>query len=311
MYMPIGIKSRNFLIRVILLFLPCLSFSGRAGAEWFADAKAGALYEDNLTRAFDDADRKKDTAFLSAVSAGYYYQLTGSDGLSLATDIKSSSYAKYSSLDNIFYGLSCALKHKIGMGTQVPWIRIYGSVSGNTYREGLKDSGIFGSGFHAGKQISPRGHVQAGYDYEKRNAKNPVFDQESSRGSVSAGYSLTKFAGLSLGYSYRYGDVAIYYAPIEEKKSAASSSAPPPPPLPYVISAGGKGLTQAKANVGSFDTLMTAENARATTHSFLLDISLALNRNFHVDFGFEHRETNAWGRNYPGNLLKAEIGYSY
>ena len=72
-----------------------LAHVAAAHAEWIVDAGGGMVYEDNLTRATRQADRRSDIAFAPALSVGHYFQLTDAMNLLATADFKGRLYAEF------------------------------------------------------------------------------------------------------------------------------------------------------------------------------------------------------------------------
>src|ERR1700740_1951145 len=67
----------EFLALGLLAALPCAG----ARADWEVGAAAGAIYDDNLTRAQNHVDKRAAGAVTATVSGTNFVPLTGSDGM--------------------------------------------------------------------------------------------------------------------------------------------------------------------------------------------------------------------------------------
>ncbi|TMG84600.1 MAG: hypothetical protein E6H76_13860 [Betaproteobacteria bacterium] len=73
--------------------------SAPATAEWLFDADAGVLYDDNLNRAYESADVRADGAVTFGAAGGWYFALSGADGLTLTANARSEIYHRFHGLN--------------------------------------------------------------------------------------------------------------------------------------------------------------------------------------------------------------------
>src|ERR1700738_972021 len=69
---------------------------GPAHAEWEIGATAGAFYDDNLTRAQDNVDKRPDGAATANVTGTRFIPLTGSDGVTFTLYGRGELFDRYS-----------------------------------------------------------------------------------------------------------------------------------------------------------------------------------------------------------------------
>lgn len=269
--------------KVLLFFITLLCVTGVAHAEWFTDAELNAVFDNNLSRAFDKHDRKGDIAFVPHVLLGQYFQLTDSLGLSLITEAEASAYSKYDGLNNINAGMVASLKYKHGLGAYAPWLKGYGSLKYFVYNESMRDGALFTTGLMAGKRLHERINVQLGYEHQRLHARNSLFAQLSDTASVKADFSLVDSLQLMLGYSMKNGDVTFYHSPDEDSFFCSNT----------------------------FNSPMEVYKARATTYTASLGLSLALSNHLSAGVAAYFNSVRSGDKSYPDNILKAGIHYSY
>lgn len=268
----------------LLFSITLLCATGVAHAEWFADAESDAVFNSNLSRAFDKHNRKGDIAFVPHVLLGQFFQLTDSLALSLTTDAGSSVYTKYDGLNNINAGLAASLKYKHGMGAYAPWLKGYGSLKYFLYNESIRDGALFTAGLLTGKRLHERINLQLGYEHQRLHARNSLFSRLSEAASVKADFAIVDALQLMLGYSITKGDVEIYNSPDEDSGFLADT----------------------------FNTPMEVYKVRgAATYTTSIGLSLAMSGHLSADFAAYFNSVHSRYKSYPGSILKAGIHYSY
>lgn len=261
--------------------------AGFADAEWFADAELGAVYEDNLSRAFNRSDRKSDIAFEPHATVGKHIQLSDPLGLSVTAHLRGSAYTRYNGLNNLAIGIMLSMKYKIGLGSYAPWVKVYGSATSLDYNEDGRGGSLLAAGIAIGKRLNERISIMASYDHEGRKAHNQVFDQRGNHAAVKTDFLLTGIIQLSLGYAISRSDIAASYAP-----------------LPYSEYSGDN-------IIYTFNTPMEVERVRATIQTISADANLAINSNLSVNLGIKHHDISADNHSYPDNIVSVSINYSY
>ncbi len=268
-------------------FIFLFGFTTAAIAEWAVDGGANLVYEDNLSHAYDKGDKKADYSLKPFLSASHYNQLTDNSRFFLTALCEGSLFTKYERLDTISGKMTAGIKQKMGLGGYAPWVTAYGSAGALSSSESIRDSFISTAGFSTGKRLHERIDLQAGYEYEHRAAQNFLYTQNNNKIHLKLDLLLTDSATLSLGYALRRGDIVTYYQDDNYSPSPG------------------------EVRLDTFNTPMTAERVRATTHSLSLTALFALSDNVSVNITGERFETTASGHTYPDDVLRFGISYSY
>src|SRR4029453_12215573 len=128
-------------LRPLRFAFACVAWiSTPASAERLLDAKVGALYDDNLTRAYAPADIRADGAITLNAAGGWYFALSGSDGLTLTGDARSEIYHRFHGLNLLGLGGTALFRHKFGLGFAAPWLLLAASAAHDNYRGDIRDS---------------------------------------------------------------------------------------------------------------------------------------------------------------------------
>jgi hypothetical protein len=202
-------------VRLLLSMLLCAA--GPAHAEWFFDLDAGALYDDNLTRAQQAADVRGDGAATLAAAAGWYHAPSGTDGITLSLGANSEAYARFHGLNLISIGGSASYRHKFGLGRDVPWASITVSAAHDDYRGDIRDGDRLEARLEVGKRLGENFDAAVGVEIDRRFASNdrPVvpgisgkpFDLHGQSVGARAAYDVSDRLQVGARVSARRGDV--------------------------------------------------------------------------------------------------------
>jgi hypothetical protein len=274
------------LLPVFVVLAASLADPGPAPGEWFGDVDAGTVYEDNLSRAAKAADQESDLAFASTLSVGHVFALTGSTAARASLDIGGSAYTEFGKLNNLASGFTLSLRHKLGLGPFVPWMRVFASGAYLNYADDFLDSALWSGGLEVGKRVHERIDLKAGYLYEVRDANNGVYDQAGHTLSLQGSFLLTPATELTLGYWTRWGDFTVHRA------------LGPPPARPVRV-------------VDTFDRPLFAFRVDATTFAGSVKLSHALTDHASLSLAYEYEYAVGPRVDYPNNVVRAGLSLSY
>ncbi|MEO8566628.1 MAG: hypothetical protein ABI541_09625 [Betaproteobacteria bacterium] len=201
----------------VWLSMLLLCAAGQARAEWFYDLRAGGLYDDNLTRAQKAADVRGDGAATLAATAGWFHAPSGSDGITLALEANSETYARFHGPSLVTIGGSAAYRHKFGLGRDVPWASITVSAAHDDYRGDIRDGGRLQARLEVGRRLTDNFDASFGIATDRRFASNdrPVvpgisgkaFDLRGLSVFARAAYDITDRLQVGGRAAVRRGDV--------------------------------------------------------------------------------------------------------
>jgi len=314
---------------VILTLLLILSGPGIASAEWaekIIDVGVVAQYDDNINRSFYEGSvyegpvyggpvyggpvyggpvKKDDFMLVPSASLGLSYQLADFTRLSATVDVKGEIHKDFDRLNSIFAGTTLAVSQKLGLGPYKPWLRVHGS---GGYLEvnddpNLRDSWLLDTGIKIGKRLTDRVDVEGGYTFDYRNGQNApsvrpeavssgaVFDMDGHTGSVLSNVLLTNSLLLSLGYSFRHGDVASVcngatVATIVDKIDAVTRDL-------------------------AFDESLCVYRIRGNTHEFSVGTTYALGNHSSVNVNYTRMEGESQGLDYSNNLVNVSFNHNF
>jgi hypothetical protein len=192
-------------------------WSAALRAEWLWDVDAGARYESNLTAAQQDADIRADTAATLLASGGYFFALTGADGLTLDLTAAADAWSRFHGVNQVAVGGAVSYKHKFGVGYAVPWLSLAFSGSHIDSRSAIRQGDAFLARAEAGRRFSDAFDASLGFVYDRRNAANDlpvvpgisgkVFDLRGQSGFVRGGYAVNDSLAIGASFTVRRGGV--------------------------------------------------------------------------------------------------------
>jgi len=271
--------------------------SAPATAEWLFDADAGVLYDDNLNRAYESADVRADGAVTFGAAGGWYFALSGADGLTLTANARSEIYHRFHGLNLLDLGGTALYRHKFGLGYAAPWILLSASASHDNYRDDIRDSDRVELRAELGKRFTETFDAAFGGRFERRYAKNDapavprisgkVFDLRGRSAYVRAGYAVSDQLLLGAELAVRRGDVVATTRRDFEI---------------FVVS-------DAIAADPTFGSDFFAYRLRGTTDTAKLTASWALDDRSSLNFAYTDERTDAVGgiiyRSHSANLVYA------
>jgi len=259
-----------------------------ASAEWVIDAEGDVVWEDNLSRAAREADRRSGFALAPSVSVGQHLQLLDSLRLDATASLRATVYPEYERLTHVAPTLTVGLRQKFGLGALAPWVRVFMAGGFLDCGDDVRDGALFETGLRAGKRLTERFGVEAGYAYESVDAGNDVFNSTAHTVSLEGAVDLTPALELSVRYAVRWGDLVVHRAPV--------AGAPRAPHTRLV---------------DTFDTPFVASRIDATTHMFGLALSYGLTSNMAVGAGYEYQVSFGPIFDYPNHVVRTSFTLSF
>jgi hypothetical protein len=290
-------RSRvGFLVAALLW----LGLASPATAAWIADVETGVVYEDNLSFASMDRDIKGAAALVTAVSGGGAAYLTDRHVVSLTGDFFGDLHESYSGLDHAALGLTTAFRAKLGLGADVPWVRVAASGGRLQYREDVRDGWYYRVTAGVGKGFGPRWELRADYSFDGRTADHEravsdtipadVFDQQAHTFSARADFQATPIVVVFGSYACRLGDVASTTQRNPQIFAASSAIVADP----------------------AFGANTFAYKIDATTHILSAGVSLALGARWSLNVVYAHQIGLGDGDiDYHNNVVSGTVLFRY
>ncbi len=269
-------------------------------AEWLFDVDAGARYDSNLTAAQQPADVRADAAATLFASGGYFFALTGSDGLTIDLTTAADAWSRFYGVNQVAFGGALSYKHKFGVGYDVPWLSLAFSGSHIDSRSAIRQGDAFLARAEAGQRFNEALSASLGFVYDRRLAANDlpvvpgisgkVFDLRGKSGFVRGGYAVSDTVELGANFTVRRGDVVSTTRQNLEIFLASDAIAADP----------------------AFGNDFFAYRLRGTTKTAGLSSSWAVSDHSSLNLAFSDERTRAYeGLDYRGWVGKLSFAYRY
>ena len=287
-------------VRLAFCAVLASSWSAVTHAEWQFDGDAGARYDSNLSQAQQQPDVRADTAATLLASGGYFFALTGADGLTLDVNAASEAWNRFHGLNEISIGGSASYRHKFGVGYSVPWLSATLVGLREYSRSAIRDSNAFLARAEFGQRLTETFDASIGGVYDLRRAENDlpvvpgisgkVFDLRGKSVFVRAGYAISEQLQVGANFAVRRGDVVSSTRQNLDIFLASSAIAADP----------------------AFGDDFFAYRLRGTTQTATLSSSWALSDRSSLNFAYIDGRTRAYeGLDYRGRVAELSFTYSY
>jgi hypothetical protein len=288
----------------LLITLEC----AEAGT-WFFDVAATAAHDDNLSRAELSDDTKGDAYGEVSGSAGQVFQLTGNTTLVMSASGRYVRFDTYDGLNRWGAAFDANVRHKFGLGRDVPWASLGFSVEHQDFDKNVRDSWFYSTGLRVGKTLGERLDLFGGLSYLVRRADHSrgvsetdlgpegeeesdgfnsggAFDLDGWQVSLGADFFATQQLAISAAYAYYDGDVVSSSTPYHEIVEYATA------------------ITRDPAFGGDF----YAFRLEAKSHTYSLDLNYALGRDSSIGVGYERMQTKGdYGNDYDSNIVRVTL----
>lgn len=276
-----------------------------ANADWFFDAAADYVYDDNLSRGSKQIDIQDDHLLRALVTAGWYRQITDNLGGTLALNLKGEHYDEFDDLDNISIGISASLIQKFGLGALSPRLRASVRVGHHDFRDRPRDGRHYGFGFDLSKRFGSRWSLSLGYDFDARrsyevndvpilvtlfNMGGDSFNTTAHTVSLTGIFEVDNRLSLFGTYRWRDGDVV----------SSTETD------FPVLI------VSEATAFDPVFGPTKVAYRVDARTRFYTAGASWALGPHTSIGANYDYIDTNGPGpADYNANIYSINVLYAY
>jgi len=278
----------------------CIALPASARSEWLLDVDAGALYDNNLTRAQASADIRADGATSVSAAIGSFFALSGNDSITLTADLRAETYWRFHGLNVVGLGGSATYRHKFGVGLDAPWIIGGATASYDDYEGNVRTGARYALRVELGKRFSESLDASFGGVYDRRYASynQPVIPGISGKPFELSGASAYARAGCALNekllvgarLEVRRGDVESTTRPNLEIFEASSAIAPDP----------------------TFGPDFFAYRLRGTTDAATLNGSWALDDRSSINLSYGAGRTRAYdGLDYRSWVATISLAYRY
>jgi len=276
---------------MILSIVLLIVFSSFARAEWRFEAETGAFYDSNLSNSDRSADVRDDWAWKSQISAGNSLQLTRDLRMNLGADLRGEVWDRFGAFNTIGPGASAGLRYRFGLGRQAPWVLVENRFGYDRFQDTAQSGNDNMFNLQAGIALSDRIALEGGYAFESFVAPDDFYDRQVHSANVRMVFDVTSSLQVTVGYTYREGDVISYAVP------------PRPDIAPFSIE---------REDEDEFgQPLRTAYKLLGRTNAVSFSVAYQLMKYASVQLGYEYAITTHDPLQYENHLVQANVAFAY
>lgn len=169
--------------------------------------EAGAVYDDNVTRAKAGLDRVGDHLYSVNISKVLRQPLSENARLMWTGTLGGEKFRRYNGLSRVSLGGEVEYQYRASADFSEPTYGVFGRLTGEAFESELRDGYRFSTGVTLRQPLTDRINLFAALSHNRRYASSEVFStvDNSVRGNLD--YALSDKGILYLGAEYRRGDI--------------------------------------------------------------------------------------------------------
>jgi hypothetical protein len=267
-------------------------------------------YNNNAPNGARPQDILSEQSLAVDISAGKYFQLNDTVGLTLAVDAAMTRHDKYSRLDSFSFGVSSSLKKKIGLGYFAPVLRLSVAAAHLDSKHNPRDQWVYNAGFGISKRLHDRFDISLQYSYKDTQADDvPVIDNPFlvSRGITGDAYDLTTNRIDALGIFSATERLSLYAGYARQQGTIIAST----PRYIEILD-----ISDAVAPDPVFGEEIVAYTFDADSNIYMTGLSWAINGHTSINLGYERRESKGAAKDaraftYDNSVFHTSILYGF
>jgi hypothetical protein len=249
------------------------------------------FYDSNLSNSDRSADVRDDWAWRSDISAGNSFQLTRDSRKNLGADLRGELWDRFGAFNTIGPGASAGLRYRFGLGRQAPWVLLEDRFGYDRFQDTAQSGNDNVFNLQAGIALSDRLALEGGYAFESFIAPDDFYDRQVHSGNVRMVFDVTSSLQVTVGYTYREGDVISYAVP----------------PRPDIAR-----FSIEREDEDEFgQPLRTAYKLLGRTNAVSFSVAYQLMKYASVQVGYEYAITTHDPLQYENHLVQANIAVAY
>jgi uncharacterized protein with beta-barrel porin domain len=169
--------------------------------------EAGAVYDDNVTRAKAGVDRVGDHSYAINISKVLRQPLSANARLMWTGTLGGEKFRRYNGLSRLSLGGEVEYQYRASADFSEPTWGVFARLTGEAFESELRDGYRFSTGVTLRQPLTDRINLFAALSHNQRHASSEVFStvDNSVRGNLD--YALSDKGILYLGAEYRRGDI--------------------------------------------------------------------------------------------------------
>ena len=191
--------------------------------EWIGDIELTVGSNDNLNVSAFSNDKEDDNLFRVRGTFGRFYQFNGNTRAHIAVGLASDDYTDVDLMNAITTSLDLGVRHKFGLGFDVPYIQFNINYEDRNVDADLRDSENLTATIEVGKNMTDRFSLAGSVAVHSNDGNagetiapvsNEPFDDDFWTASIFADYVLAEDWLLSLDFTRREGDFHSACTPV-------------------------------------------------------------------------------------------------
>ncbi|MEO8342465.1 MAG: hypothetical protein ABI536_01495 [Gallionella sp.] len=170
-------------------------------------ADVGFMFDDNVTRAKESADKLADRSYSLNLSKPLIYPLADHARILFNGSVGGEKFIHYSGLSHIFGSVSGELQYRSYAEFTAPTFAVFARGFAEQYQSRLRDSSRFSVGVSMKQPVTDRIQIFGALTHNQRQANSAVFDTKDNAARLNLDYTATRSGTLYLTGEYRRGDV--------------------------------------------------------------------------------------------------------
>lgn len=168
---------------------------------------AGFMFDDNVTRAKDSADKRSDHSYSANLSTPFVYPLTEHTRARLTVLLGGEKFARYSGLSRAYAGATGEYQYRSYAEFSAPTFAVFARAFAEQYQSRLRDGWHYSAGVSMLQPVTDRIQLFGALAHNQRKGRSAVFDTIDNAARLNLDYSATRSGTLYLTGEYRRGDI--------------------------------------------------------------------------------------------------------
>jgi len=167
---------------------------------------AGYLYDDNVTRSKDSADKLSDHSYSVNASKVIIIPVTDHARALLTGFVGGEKFHNYDGLSRVLGGVQGEIQYRPSAEFSAPTFALFARASAEQYESELRDGYRHSIGISVRQPVTDRIQLFGALAHNERYADSAVFNNRDNSLRLNVDYALTPTGTLYLGGEYRRGD---------------------------------------------------------------------------------------------------------
>ena len=168
---------------------------------------AGFMFDDNVTRAKEPADKYADRLYSLNLSKVLTFPVTEHGRVLLTGSLGGEKSDRYDGLSRVIGGIQGEYQYRHSAEFSSPTLAIFAKAFADQFESDLRDGYRYSSGFSIRQPVTDRIHLFGALAHNERNSKSAVFDTHDNSVRLNLDYATTQASTLYLGGEFRRGDI--------------------------------------------------------------------------------------------------------